>query len=506
MNKVIKCAILLIGSLMLSCANEDKDSITNLSLESFSFLKENNPQLKEDVSCNIIGDSLIEVFLPHISTESLVATFAGEFRYVEVGGVKQQASVTANNFNQCIHYILIGDDGKFKKYTCKIRGYNGVPRVFVKTEGLQEIKSKENYLDATIRIDNSSEYNLIESKCQIKGRGNGTWKYPKKPYKVKMSKKTSLFGFPEEKDWVLLAEYNDRSLLRHAYMCEVSKAFNIDYTVNYKHVELFVNDVYMGVYVLTDQVEKSKSRVIIDEDGYLIENDNYADTEPLAFWGPFRFFTYTFKYPNPDKNEIALWDEKYTFISKYVNEMGEAIKRAEKDSTYLQYIDAHSFAKWLLAEELLGNYDPNLYFVLPSRQEKMKMMPLWDAEWSLGLATFTEGLWKEPPYLPQPDSKIWINSDIFLPLLKNSFFIKICKEEWDDFATRINVIEERIHEVKENIRFCVDDNFNKWQLQGVLKSPALVALGTWELEAEYATDFFHKRYLWINQLRCNNFN
>ena len=92
---------------------------------------------------------------------------------------------------------------------------------------MENVKSKYDYIKADIKIYNSLEHEVIESTGKIKGRGNYSWReYPKKPYKIKFSEKQSPFGFPENKDWVLLAEYCDKSLLRTAYMCEVSKEKN----------------------------------------------------------------------------------------------------------------------------------------------------------------------------------------------------------------------------------------------------------------------------------------
>ena len=136
------------------------------------------------------------------------------------------------------------------------------PTINIVTKDSVAVTSKVDDLEATIRITEPKFWGEVETTCRIRGRGNATWKdYPKKPYKIKLDVKMSLFGFPENRDWVLLAEYCDKSLLRTAYMCEVSKAIGIDYTVNYQHVSLIINGEYQGVYVLTDQVEKGKNRV-----------------------------------------------------------------------------------------------------------------------------------------------------------------------------------------------------------------------------------------------------
>ena len=50
---------------------------------------------------------------------------------------------------------------------------------------------------------------LYDGDIKIRGRGNSTWFAPKKPYRIKLDKKTDLFGMGNNKDYVLLANYYD---------------------------------------------------------------------------------------------------------------------------------------------------------------------------------------------------------------------------------------------------------------------------------------------------------
>ena len=45
---------------------------------------------------------------------------------------------------------------------------------------------------------------------KIRGRGNSTWSYfPKKPYRIKLDEKSEVLGLKSDKDWIVLANYND---------------------------------------------------------------------------------------------------------------------------------------------------------------------------------------------------------------------------------------------------------------------------------------------------------
>ena len=148
-----------------------------------------------------------------------------------------------------------------------------VPEIRIYTEDGRNVESKDEYLDMNLFVKGERE-DALSASGRIKGRGNATWGYEKKPYKIKFDEKQSLLGYPANKEWVLLAEYSDKSLMRTAYKCELAQTVGMPYPIHYHHVELYLNDVYLGIYVLTDQVEKKTDRVDIEDDGLLFENDN----------------------------------------------------------------------------------------------------------------------------------------------------------------------------------------------------------------------------------------
>src|SRR5699024_3239291 len=98
-----------------------------------------------------------------------------------------------------------------------------IPHIYVDVDGNQEIDSKENYFPATVTIDGKEIYDDFEGRTGIRGRGNTTWTYPKKPYRMKLDEKTSLFGLPSYKNWILLAEYLDGSMLYNSVPFEMGR-------------------------------------------------------------------------------------------------------------------------------------------------------------------------------------------------------------------------------------------------------------------------------------------
>lgn len=77
--------------LLVACGTEAIDNVVEgeagpLQIERFAFLKSNNPNLEEDVYIEVGIDSVTECFVPHLKTDSLVASFEGKYDHVEVGG------------------------------------------------------------------------------------------------------------------------------------------------------------------------------------------------------------------------------------------------------------------------------------------------------------------------------------------------------------------------------------------------------------------------------------
>ena len=67
----------------------------------------------------------------------------------------------------------------------------------------------------------------FEGKAAVAVRGSGSTMFPKKSYRVELQdehgadKKVSLLGMPAESDWILLAAYTDRTLMRDALAYEL---------------------------------------------------------------------------------------------------------------------------------------------------------------------------------------------------------------------------------------------------------------------------------------------
>lgn len=155
------------------------------------------------------------------------------------------------------------------------------------------------YEDCTVSVtyDANSEPLLDSVPAQVKVRGNWTTSYDKKPLRIKFAEPQNLLGLNDGetfKNWLLLAEYKDASMLRNLTALSLAREIMTEgdyYVSDATFVEVVINGEYWGVYLLAEQQQINKDRVSITEApegytgidiGYFMEFDGYyMHEEPL---------------------------------------------------------------------------------------------------------------------------------------------------------------------------------------------------------------------------------
>ncbi|MBR2227347.1 MAG: CotH kinase family protein [Bacteroidales bacterium] len=282
----------------------------------------------------------------------------------------------------------------------------GLPVVYVDTENGWAVNSKETYVPATLRIEGTEEYEGLEDVvCEIRGRGNTTWEWPKKPYLIKMDKKQSVLGMPKHKRWVLLANFMDRTLMRNLVSMKVASLTRLAWTPRCVPVELVLNGVHKGSYLLIEQVRVDKNRVNITEmaatdndgeavtGGYLLELDFHFDNE--VQWvdkhgvcvqrGPKGGIPFGVKYPDSED----LTDPQLTYIKNHVYDTAETLYGdgfKDPENGYAKYIDVDSFVDYWIVFEVMGNHElsnPGSVYMHKDRGGKLVAGPCWDFDWGV---------------------------------------------------------------------------------------------------------------------------
>ena len=260
--------------------------------------------------------------------------------------------------------------------------------------------SSDEYTECTVEIKNADEYNLDACNANIRIRGNTTSQADKKPYKLKLDEKKSLFGGGKEKSWVLLANVNDITGIHNYVSMEIyryltdGKAF----IPMIRFVNLYINGEYQGVYNLCDQIETGKTRVPIsgkikatpEETDYLVLNDKYAYYEGKAgeegigwFWLDKSITAIEVKSPDTDDE---LYTKEYTdYIKNRMDSIYDIILSRDWNDIQ-QVIDIDAIVNGFLVSIITNNEDiayKSIYYYLPSGG-KLTYGPVWDMDLTFG--------------------------------------------------------------------------------------------------------------------------
>ena len=203
--------VCFLAACCIACSDENVPDISanaETTFISFSFSIENNPgSVLKNIDAKIV-DHEIWISSPFISQPQLKATFDSKAEKVLVNGKEQVSGVTINDFSVPVIYKLISAEGKEREYKVNL-SYSGLPVVIIDTPNHATIPSKhEDWLEeATITVLNPDGTEDYSGTTSIRGRGNSTWSFPKKPYALKLDKKAEILGMPKHKRWVLLANW-----------------------------------------------------------------------------------------------------------------------------------------------------------------------------------------------------------------------------------------------------------------------------------------------------------
>lgn len=142
--------------------------------------------------------------------------------------------------------------------------FSKLPVLYINTEDGQPVTQKIEYKPAAMMIQNNTESSAVvyDGAIKIKGRGNSTWGWPKKPYRIKLDKKTDLFGMGKSKNWVLLANYLDECSMRYSTAVRLSKEMGLT-TMDCVWTDVVLNGEYVGMYQLCENISIAKDRVDI---------------------------------------------------------------------------------------------------------------------------------------------------------------------------------------------------------------------------------------------------
>ncbi|MBQ0059935.1 MAG: CotH kinase family protein, partial [Lachnospiraceae bacterium] len=374
---------------------------------------------------------------------------------------------------------------------------NGIPRINIELSGvtIEEINNGEKetkYLNNIMAVaadeDNTAVYDTVE----IKGRGNSTWNFEKKPYQIKFDKKISLFGMDPSKKYVLLANAIDQSLLRNAIGFDLGTKLGL-YHSDYQYVDLYVDGGYLGNYILTQKTEiGSYSAALTDESGVLVEVDMREVDDPDLF-SPFSNCHLVLKDVVSSDEEISM-----AAFNSFVNAFGLAEEAAYENDweTVQSLIDVDSFAAYYLFSEFICNPDANRASFFMHRDGEDDLIhagPVWDFDRILGNSGH---YWDHPEELYLAcDERIFTDyypetgyqTKLFNDLMTMPEFRTLVADLWNNLGhdSCTGVIAKAKSQAAD-IRLSAEDDAKQWEY-------------TWEKD-EKVIGFMEKRIAYFDKI------
>ena len=302
---------------------------------------------------------------------------------------------------------------------------SNLPIIKIDTKGTSITNERKSDAWMEIIDNNGKSRNSIDDDAAFSGRigiklrGNSSVSFDQKRYTIETrddegnDMDVSLLGLPAESDWVLLAPYNDISMIRDILAFSLWNDMG-HWGPHTRLCELTVNNSYRGVYILTETIKRSPSRLDIAKlrktdntgteltGGYILRIDAY-DRDDKVFRSAVRgvgtgmstrdvFWTCY----SPDKEKIT--QEQYDYIHGYIDETEKAIQLSGTDDSdeYSKYINTESFVDYFIHTEVTQNADGlkrSAYFHKKKQNAdgsggKLNAGPVWDYNLAFGNCSF----------------------------------------------------------------------------------------------------------------------
>ena len=455
---------------------------------------------------------MLLVFIMRTTYLSLLLLLFSTLSFAQTGLVKSEQSVQLTSSDLPIvvidtHGQAIPDDPKI---AAGLKIYN-------KGAG------QRNYLTDVPQFDG---YSGIEI------RGSSSQQFPKKSYGFESwnalgnSIDTSFLGMPAQSDWILNANYTDKTLIRNVMAYQIWQNMGY-YGTRYHFVELILNGQYQGIYIFSEKIKRDKNRLAISKlsttqnsgdeltGGYIFKIDKTTGSGG-AGWKSSYFPSVSangqyifFQYEYPKMQNITA--QQKTYLQDNVYKFETALKSANFADTltgFRKYASEKTFIDYFLVNELSKNVDGYRLSTYMNKERdskggKIRMGPVWDYDIAWHNANYCEGdLSTGWAYqFPCPDDywqvPFWWSRLLEDPRYKNNLACRwkelrqnILSNAW--FDKYIDSISGQLMEAQVR-------NFTKWNILGTYVWP-----NPWPYPSTYTGEiialksWMHDRLSWLD--------
>ena len=477
------------------------------------------------------GDLPESIMIDSLSLDSILIYGLNVFA-VQVHNVSETSSDLSGNF-----YLTFGvsDGSQFFSEPPSwfqepvIYEQSHLPIIKIDTYGIQipdepRIPAYMGIINNETGTNNVNDnFNDYDGHITIERRGNSSQGNEKTPYRFETvdeegdNRNVKLLGMPEENDWVLYAPWQDKTMIRNVLIYQLSNDIG-RYASRTRFAELFLNDEYMGVYVLMEKIKRDNNRIDISKlnpdeiegdditGGYILKFDwNYTGGNLGGFDSEYDGNTYNYHYPKP--SDIVLQQEEY--IQNYVTEFENVMLSDDytNDSTgYPKMTNVESFVDFILLQELAKNVDAYrlstyIYKDKESVDNRLTAGPIWDFNHGFGNCDYGE-TWKPENWLLEFNPEGGDQMSFWWNLLwqDENFKMKI-SQRYSELRSSIfseqhifDIIDDQVTYLGE----AIDRNFSRWPILGNYIWPNYYVFDTYEEEVSYLKSWTTQRLTWMD--------
>jgi hypothetical protein len=341
--------------------------------------------------------------------------------------------------------------------------YADLPRFVIETDDFREIRDTETEIPARMQIYDKSGPSGDILELTVRGRGTSSFiAMPKLSIKMEFDKKQALLGLPENRDWALISNFADRTLLKNFAVYRLSDWLQADYSPKGKFVELYFNRSYMGVYLLSETIKTGSNRVDIEKYpvSFLLEKTskekagkNYVTTNS----------NYLFRIRHP--KEIT--DSLSNVLKNHLDSVETYFSTSGNKDKAGELISMEDFFRFYWIQEFAKNSDGAFHrsvFMTWIPGQPIKFGPIWDFDMGFGNNFYSETAesysgWviKNSGWFAKifADKKIWKEATLYW---------KANKESFNAFADSLDIYAQTIQKatVNEFKRWDVLENTEFW--------------------------------------------
>jgi hypothetical protein len=362
--------------------------------------------------------------------------------------------------------------------------------------------------------DTEEDFMFDDLSVRIRGRGNSTWwRGPeKRPLRLRFPEPRAMLDSEHEaRDWILLANLFDGSLLRNYSALYLAGLLDGMYWSPFsRFVHLHVNGEYWGLYQITDErdVGPGRAQLVFDPDpalsDYFLEIDDLAETwlrdgyvEDEDFFAV-EGRAFDIRFPSESR-----WDGHLEFARDFVQEVNDIIRSRDYEAIKA-VVDIPAFIDFYIVQEFFKNIDigyRSVFFQIKGQGEDRRLVfgPVWDFDRSAGNTT---DFWTTPERIFAGERCYW-----FKELLSVPEIFALTAERWNEIKDdQIAQMIGHVAETAQVYKTSFEKNFERHDHifgsnppQWFTMLPRVIwTMFSFEDHAAFLIDWFEARAEWLD--------